>query len=124
MAITSPNTGKKQFDLEDRTEKFADDVRKFVKRLSRTFGNTQDIPQLVRASGSPAANYIEANEALGKKDFLMKIRTCRREAKESGLWLRLMDVGDNSAIEKERQRLNQEAKELELIFGSILRNSQ
>ena len=79
---------RKQYDLEERTFDFAAKVRLFIKRLPRTLANLEDSKQLVRASGSVGANYIEANEALGKKDFLMRVRICRKEAKESVLvWL-------------------------------------
>jgi four helix bundle protein len=60
--------------------------------LPRTISNVEDAKQLIRASGSIGANYIEANEAIGKKDFVMKIKICRREAKESCYWLRLLDM--------------------------------
>ena len=73
----------KQYDLEERTLRFAKQVRDFVKRLKKTVSNVEDIKQLVRASGSVGANYIEANEALSKKDFIMRIKICRKEAKES-----------------------------------------
>jgi four helix bundle protein len=109
--------------LEERTFEFAQNVRGFVKKLPRTIGNVEGVKQLVRASGSVAANYIEANEPLGKKDFLMKIRTCRREAKESRLWLRLLDTGANAEVEQLRQELIQEAHELTLIFSSIASKS-
>ncbi|HVW66301.1 MAG TPA: four helix bundle protein [Candidatus Peribacteraceae bacterium] len=79
------------YDLEERTLFFAKRVRAFVKRLPRSNGNLEDIPQLIRSSGSVAANYIEANEALGKKDFLMRIRISLKESKESSLWLKLCD---------------------------------
>jgi four helix bundle protein len=65
----------------------------FVKQLPRTVSNTEDVKQLVRASGSVAANWIEADEALSKKDFLMPLKICRKEAKESRLFLRLVDAG-------------------------------
>jgi four helix bundle protein len=81
----------KPYDLEDRTFEFAKASRAFVKKLPRTIANIEDAKQFIRASGSIGANYIEANEAIGKKDFMMKIKTCRREAKESGYWLRLLD---------------------------------
>ncbi len=61
-----------QYDLEDRTLKFAKDVRSFVKKLPRTIVNIEDGKQLIKASGSVGANYIEANEALSKKDFIMR----------------------------------------------------
>lgn len=81
-----------QYDLEDRTFDFAKLVREFVKLLPKTLANLEDIQQVVRSSGSVGANYIEANESLSKKDFLMRIEICRKEAKESRYWLRLMDT--------------------------------
>jgi len=72
----------KQYDLEDRTLVFAKNLRAFVKKLPKTISNIEDIKQLVRASGSVGANYIEANEALSKKDFRMRIKICRKEATE------------------------------------------
>jgi four helix bundle protein len=80
-------------DLEERTFQFAESVRAFVKQLPRTISNSEDVRQLVRASGSVAANWIEADEALSKKDFLMRVKICRKEAKESRLFLRLVDAG-------------------------------
>src|SRR4030095_12534122 len=77
--------GAKRRDLEDRTFRFAESVRTFVKQLPRSLSNAEDVRQLVRASGSVAANWIEANEALSKKDFLMRVKICRKEAKE-GIW--------------------------------------
>src|SRR6266704_7133201 len=72
----------KHYDLEERTFEFAKNSRVFVRRLPRTISNIEDVKQFVRASGSLGANYIEANKAIGKKDFVMKIKICRREAKE------------------------------------------
>lgn len=73
----------KQYDLEERTFKFAKEMRAFVSILPRTISNIEDIKQLVRSSGSVGANYIEANESLGKKDFLMHVKISRKEAKET-----------------------------------------
>jgi four helix bundle protein len=73
----------KRYDLEDRTLQFAQRVRIFIKKLPKTLANIEDSRQLVNASGSVGANYIEANEALSKKDFLMRIKICWKEAKES-----------------------------------------
>jgi four helix bundle protein len=109
----------KQYDLEERTLKFAKDVIRFVKSPSRTIANIKIIKQLVRASGSVGANYIEANEALSKKDFVMRVKICRKEAKESWYWLKLIEVNDEGA-EKQRQLLIQEATEPMKIFGTIL----
>lgn len=83
--------------------------------------NLEDGPQLIRASGSVGANYIEANEALSKKDFFMRIKISRKEAKESRYWLFLVDIANGSGLEKERTELTQEATELMNIFGSIIR---
>ena len=73
----------KPYDLEERSFLFAKDVRRLLKQLPRTIANTQDTSQLARASGSVGSNYIEANDALSKKDFLMRAKISRREAKES-----------------------------------------
>jgi four helix bundle protein len=73
------NTNK-IYDLEERTYLFDRDVRIFCKRIPKSISNTEDTKQLIRSSGSIGANYIEANEALGKKDFLMHIRISRKES--------------------------------------------
>jgi len=114
------NKKQKQYDLEDRTFNFAKRVRAFVKRLPKTIANIEDGKQVIKASGSVGANYIEANEALSKKDFVMRIKICRKEAKESGYWLRLVDTGNSNDLEIERKKLVTESKELTSIFGAIL----
>ena len=99
---TMPNeTFAKSYYLEERTFQFAKASHAFVKRLSRTIANIEDAKQFIRASGSTGANSTEANEAIGKKDFVMKIKTCRREAKECRYWLRLFDVDDDLVAERE-----------------------
>jgi four helix bundle protein len=115
--------GAKPRDLEDRTFQFAQSVRNFVKQLPRTVSNTEDVRQLVRASGSVAANWIEADEALSKKDFLMRAKICRKEAKESRLFLRLVDAGLTKASLASRDAFAAEARELTLIFSSIISKS-
>ena len=112
----------KPYDLEERTFEFAKATRAFVKRLPRTIANIEDGKQFIRASGSVGANYIEANESIGKKDFVMKIKICRREAKESGYWLRLLDC--DGELEPTKTRLLGEATELMKIFGAIVRKSE
>jgi four helix bundle protein len=120
--VSANNDNAKPYDLEERTAVFAERSRAFVKRLPRTIGNVEDAKQFIRASGSIGANYIEANEAIGKKDFVMKIRICRREAKESRYWLRLLDV--DRKLEQQRDQLSTEAQELMNIFGAILRKCE
>jgi four helix bundle protein len=112
----------KRYDLEDRTYRFAQEVRSFVKALPKTLANIEDAKQFVRALGSVGANYIEANESLGQKDFIMKIKICRKEAKESRFFPRLFDLGGKDGAD--RDRLVQEATELMNIFGVIYRKSQ
>jgi four helix bundle protein len=114
----------KQYDLEDRTLRFAKIVREFVKKIPKTPANFEDISQLIRSSGSVGANYIEANESLSKKDFVMRIKISRKEAKESRFWLNLIDTGVNKEIEESRIELMNEATELMNIFGSIIRKSE
>ena len=109
-----------KYDLEERTFHFAKRVRVFVKRLPRTICNIEDVKQLVRASGSVGANYIEANEALSKKDFRMRVKISRKEAKENTFWLRLLDTGADANLDDERGDLIREATELMKIFGAIL----
>jgi four helix bundle protein len=111
----------KPIDLEERTALFAENVRRSVRQLPRTIANIEDVKQLVRASGSVPANCIEANEALGNKDRVMRFRISRKEAKECQLWLRLINVGGMADIDAERKRLRQEAHELKLIFTSIIK---
>jgi four helix bundle protein len=116
---------KKPYDLEERTYLFAKCVRQLVKRLPRTVTNLEDIKQLVKVSGSVGANYIEANESLGKKDFVMRLKISRKEAKESIYWLRLVDTGDETTpIEKERAMVIAEATEPMQIFGAIIPKSE
>jgi len=86
--------------------------------------NEEDGRQLIRSSGSVGANYIEANDALSKKDFVMRIKICRKEAKESNYWLRLLDTGDADKLDNERNALIQESHELASIFGAIITKSE
>ncbi len=80
----------KQYDLEERTFQFAKNVSLYIMKFSRTISNIEYGKQVVRASGSVGANYIKANEALSKKDFIMRIKICRKEAKESAYWFSLI----------------------------------
>ncbi len=114
---------EKNYDLEDRSYEFAKAVRELVYVLPKAIPNYEDGKQVTRSSGSVGANYIEANEALGKKDFLMRIKICRKEAKETKFWLSLLDNPHNGTCVEKIRVLKQEATELMMIFGSILRKS-
>ena len=119
--MTENNTNK--YDLEERTYKFAKRVIGFTNQVKKSIPNTEVIKQVVRASGSVGANYIEANEALSKKDFAMRIKICRKESKESVYWLKLVDISEDG-IDKERQVLVNEATELMKIFGAIVEKTK
>lgn len=114
----------KRYDLEERTFEYAKEVRIFIKKLPKSIGNIEDSKQVVRSSGSIGANYIEANESLSKKDFVMRIKICRKEAKETSYWLRLLDTSDGKELETTRQALVNEGRELTKIFGAILEKSK
>ncbi len=117
--IQTPNP--KQYDLEERTFQFAKNCRDLIKVLPRTINNIEDGKQLSRSSGSVHANFIEFTEALSKKDAMHRIKICRKEAKESRSWLRLLSADKN----KEQQEfLINEATELTKIFGSILEKNK
>jgi four helix bundle protein len=118
------NQNSKRYDLEDRTLEFAKQIRVFVAKLKSTPANIEDAKQLIRSSGSVGANYIEANEALSKKDFVMRAKICRKEAKESKYWLKLVDACENKMLEQERKDLENEAVELTHIFGAIVTKSE
>lgn len=108
----------KQYDLEERTLSFARRVNNYVNKLPKTISNIENGKQLVRSAGSVGANYIEANESLSKKDFIMRVKISRKEIKESRYWLELS--GPQSEYLEEKDDLIKEATELMKIFGSIV----
>ena len=112
----------KKYDLEDRCLKFAKRTRDFVMKLPKSVSNLEYGKQLVRSSSSIGANYIEANESLGRKDFFMRIKICRKESKESNYWLSLVEPDQREVVE--RDLLIQEAVELRKIFGAISEKSK
>jgi len=115
------NTNKYR-ELEERTFKFARECRDFVKGLPKNISNLEYGKQLIRSSGSQAANYIEANESLSKKDFTHRIKICRKEAKESSMWLRLCEFDPKNMAQN--KALIQESEELRKIFSAILDKSR
>jgi len=111
------------FNLEERTFLFAQSVRAYCKKATHNVINIQDIKQVVRSSGSVAPNYIEANESLSKVDFVYRIKVCRKEAKETKLWLNLIDIEDKPDLEPTKALLVSEATQLMLIFNAIIKKS-
>lgn len=112
--IKIPNN--KQYDLEERTFQFALKAREYIRKLPKDICNIEDAKQLARSSGSIGANYIEANESLSKKDFVLRIKICKKETKETRYWLMLTTTSDI----KLKEELIQETNELMKIFGAIL----
>lgn len=115
-------TKQTRYDLPERTLKFAKDIRAFTKKLPKNIANIEDIKQIIRSSGSVGANYLEANESLSKKDFRMRVKIAKKEARETIYWLELLEVGSNELNEKER--LMREATEVMKILGAIIRSSE
>jgi four helix bundle protein len=117
-------SSKPIYDLEERTFQFAKSVRHVLRKMKRDYLQEDDIRQLIRASGSVGANYIEANEALSKKDFVHRIKICRKEAKECTFWIRLLsETSMDDDIDK-LKKLLEEAIELKKIFSSICNKSE
>jgi four helix bundle protein len=118
------NLEDKKYDLEERTFIFAKQVRELCKKLPNSISNIEDTRQVIRSSGSISANYIEANESLSKKDFIHRIKICRKEAKETILWLKLIDIEKTNYLKNNIANLIQESTELLLIFSSIINKSK
>ena len=113
------NTMDKPYDLEERTFLFAKDCRIYIRSLPKTISNIEDGKQLIRASGSVGANYIEANEKLGDKDFKFRLKISRKEAKESKYWLRLLHDLNPEFFDYSNHLLI-EVEELRKIISSII----
>lgn len=124
--MKQPTDHKPPYDLEERTYEFALRTRLVLKQRDWDPTSWSDVNQLLRSSGSVAANYIEAQEAVSDNDFTHRIRICRKESRESALWLRLLDdtppLTDSEASEV--QRLLAETVELARIFTSIIRKRE
>ena len=109
----------KKYDLKERTAKFGEDVIKFARKIPKDVITIPIISQLIRSGTSVGANYCEADDAETKKDFNHKIGICKKEARETKHWLRMIVVAAPE-LKEEARRLWTEAKELNLIFNSIV----
>ncbi len=114
---------QQKYDLEERTAKFGEAAIRLAKKLPLSPVNTPLISQIVRAATSVGANYAEADDAESKKDFLHKIGTCRKEARDTKHWLRMLATAEPSR-KAELRALWQEARELHLIFAAIVRKGR
>ncbi len=110
---------QKIYNLEKRLEKFFERIIKLCKKCPITPITKRIIPQLVASGGSVPANWAEATEAMSKKDFIKSTKICRKEAKESKVWLKGLKIAVNSS-DPEFDLLIQEANELTYILTSIL----
>ena len=117
------NQNSKHYDLEERTLQFAKSALGFCKGLPKTLICEEIGKQLIRAATSVGANYIEANESLGKKDFLMRLKICRKESKETAYWLKLFELNNNEAKNKCNSLID-EAIQFTKIFSSIIEKSK
>lgn len=120
--IQSP---KKEYDLEERTTKFSEQIIGFFKKSPKDIITIPIINQSIRSGTSIGANYCEANGACSKKDFHNKICTCKKEAKETMYWLRLLTGAlDEISLKEECQILWKESKEFAMIFTTIATKSK
>ena len=108
------------YDLEERTAKFGEDIIEFSKKIPKNPVTISLITQLVKAGTSVGANYCEADNACSKKDFVNKISLCRKESRESKHWLRMIAKAVKT-LKDEAKRHSNEARELNLIFASIIK---
>ena len=104
-------------NLEDRTLEFSKKIISFCKELPNNRINFNLINQLIRSATSIGANYREANDSLGKKDFLYRLRIARKEAKETSYWLEPIQHFNKDS---NADFLIQETKELRNILSSII----
>ena len=111
------------YDLEERTAKFGENVIDFVRLLKGNAVNLPLISQIVRSATSVGANYMEANSASSKKDFRNKIFICKKESSETKHWIRMLAKA-NEGEKEVCQKLWQEANELTMIFSKIISSSK
>jgi len=111
-----------QYDLEERTAKYSEEIVIFVKNIKRSLLNENILKQLLKSATSIGANYYEANNASSKKDFKNKIYISKKEANETKYWLRLLNKACPE-LEKQIKVLWKEAQELSLIFQKIVNTS-
>jgi four helix bundle protein len=109
-----------EHELEERCHEFGKKIRRFCRKLRMDVANVEDVRQLVRASGSVGANYIEANENVGPGDLRFRMKISRKEAKESMHFLGLVEVFEVKEMEIERIALVNEAGQLRKIFSAML----
>ena len=121
--IPMTNNKESKYNLEERTAKFGENVINFTNKIPKNATTFSLISQIVRSGTSIGANYCEADDAESKKDFIHKIGICKKEARETMHWFRMIATA-TPEIKAETRTLWQEAKELNLIFNAIVRSSR
>jgi four helix bundle protein len=121
MVMRDEPAQKPVYDLEERTAKFGEAIIRFAKKIPQNPVNNRLIDQLVGAGTSVGANYCEADDGVSKKDFRNKIGTCKKEARETKYFFRMIATAQEN-LKSEARELWQEAKELHLIFCKIWRS--
>ena len=116
-------TNDKKYDLEERTARFGEEIVKFSKKIPQNSVTRSLISQLVRSGTSIGTNYCEADDAESRRDFQHKIGICKKEARETKHWLRIIATAVPSLKEKAKI-LWKEAKELNLIFNAIINSTK
>lgn len=111
---------KNKYDLEERSFNFAKSVALYCKKILGSISNIEYMKQVIRSSGSVGANYIEANEALSKKDFATRVKISRKESKETVYWLRLLVETNSQEFQNDGMSLINESIELKKILSSII----
>jgi len=111
-----------KYDLEERTAKFGEEIIKFANKVSKNAITLPLVSQLVKAGTSVGANYCEADDAESRKDFQHKIGICKKEARETKHWLRMIVVAVPELKEEARKHWK-EAHELNLIFNAIVKST-
>ena len=114
---------EKVYDLEERTGRFGEMVIALAKQIPSSDVNKPIISQLVRSATSVGANFSEADDAGSKKEFRYRISLCKREARETKHWLRMLAAAVPE-LKTDARQLWQEAKELHLIFATIYRGKK
>ena len=111
------------YDLEERTAKFGEAVIEFLKKVPLGPRTNRLIDQLTGCGTSVGANYVEADDAVSKKEFIKIIGTCRKEARESKFFIRMI-VKACPNLRSAAVSPWCEANELHLIFSRIRRTAQ
>lgn len=119
---SAANRGPSKFDLEERTAAFGEAIIEFALSIKETSVMRPLISQIVRSGTSSGANYCEADDAVSRKEFVLKINTCRKESRETKFWLRMIVKADPN-LRDPAAVLWKEANELHLIFSKIRRTT-